>query len=360
MASPAPDHISSLGFGRAPVSRFLIIGTGISSVSVALLPRRYQNLFSLHWLDIINKKQVWRLATSQLVLDNTMDVLSNCILIYYFLILERRFGSLKYMTFIFKTWSLTLALYLSIMKFNLLEGIVNKLEIAPSGLYGPLYAALVQYFFDVPKGESVGPFGLPISRKIFVYIIALQMLLTSPTTLLISTCGLISGFVYRLNLFSFQHWHVPKGITDTISSVVAFLFPTSAEESDTVSKRVCMGATAEIHEDMVFDHMLRRQQQVHWRGGGGGGGPSTSGRTQSGQGYSDVINPTFLNFLQQPPPPQGGVEPPPPVVPPRPSEVSDEKVNTLVDMGFSRDDVINALASSNNDVQQATSILLAP
>ena len=61
------------------------------------------------------------------------------------------------------------------MKSTLLDSFFPNIEFAPSGLYGPLFAGLVQYYLDIPKGENIGPFGIPVSRKIFVYMVALQV-----------------------------------------------------------------------------------------------------------------------------------------------------------------------------------------
>ena len=77
-------------------------------------------------------------------------------------------------------------------------------------------------------------------------------------------------------MLSFADWYVSAPVNKLVTSLFEYLIPsppTSDGEGSggssvggTVSKRVCMGATVEIHEDMMFDHMLRRQQQLNWRG----------------------------------------------------------------------------------------------
>ena len=87
-----------------------------------------------------------------------------------------KLGNFYYLqSFILKTWSLTLSLYWTCMKSTLLHNFFPNIDFAPSGLYGPLFAGLVQYYLDIPKGENIGPFGIPVSRKIFVYMVALQV-----------------------------------------------------------------------------------------------------------------------------------------------------------------------------------------
>ena len=41
--------------------------------------------------------------------------------------------------------------------------------------FGMVYATLVQYFCDIPASDAVTFLGIPISGKIFIYSIALQV-----------------------------------------------------------------------------------------------------------------------------------------------------------------------------------------
>lgn len=240
-------------------------------------------------------------------------------------------------------------------------------EIVPKGIYGPLFSMLVYYYKDIRSNAENG--GFSISKKTFVYMLAAQMVLSNEKTFLMASCGIISGIIYRLNLLKIQSWFtIPNAVSSRFQRLYSYFL---SSEAATTSRKAYMGATPEIHEDMVFDYVMSRQRQNVVRGGGD--------RRTVGQGYADVINPSFgslfnnARHVEQPAPPTPPAPPMPqmpltPQPPPYPevaneaeltSDVREEKVKTLVDMGFARDAVVDALASANNDIQHATSILLS-
>jgi len=371
-----PDSLSTLGFANASASKLMMIATGIGSVSVYFLPTKYYQMLTLNLTDITNQGQVWRLLSSQFMGEYLLtDTVSTLFLIYHFRILERRWGTSKFMSHLLSSWSLSLSLYYAIYKSRLLEHTGLDLQNVPSGLYGPLFATFVHFLLDIPpssdaRATNTNRLSLPTGNTWLVCLIMLKMLISldSPKVPLLSLCGIVAGILQRSNFLGVQSWFkIPKWLSRTSSKVFGFLgFVDNLEEFS--SRSVLMGATPEIHEDMLYDYAMQRERMMPRRFG-----PSNvNNREQIGQGYAEVMNPSspfnFIRHPQPPPPPRAPSPPTPPENPqppqaeissPQTDNVPEEKVQTLVDMGFDRDAVLNALASTGNDVNQATAILLS-
>ena len=72
--------------------------------------------------------QVWRLLTSQFVSDNSYNLLCSCAMLYHFLILERRWGSSKYVVsvimYIFESFDVGQGFFVRISKHPEFLGIL--------------------------------------------------------------------------------------------------------------------------------------------------------------------------------------------------------------------------------------------
>lgn len=84
------------GFANAPVSQFLLIGV----VSTAILATITDTKYFL-WIEVrphlFDYQQFWRLATWQLAFTNSTEVLFAAITIYQLRIIERLWGSRKFL-----------------------------------------------------------------------------------------------------------------------------------------------------------------------------------------------------------------------------------------------------------------------
>ncbi|XP_002160794.1 ubiquitin-associated domain-containing protein 2 isoform X1 [Hydra vulgaris] len=329
-----PDTASPISFAHAPVSRTLLITYGVSSATASLLLSKYHSEFTLNWRNVVEHKQVWRIITSQFICDSYFDSICTCVMVYNLLVLERRWGTRKYLSWLLSMWFMSLGL-----NFILYKLAFNNIDIAPCGLYGPIFALLVFYHKEIPSGSQKNTFGFLFTRKMFTYSLALQICRTKKS-LLLAGCGIISGLIYRWNIFKIQQWRlVPESIYSFLYSFYSYFLP---REESLPSKRVFIGATPEIHEDILYDYAIKKQNFTR----------RYVARDQIHQGYSDVVNPSFSQLFQQGQPVEASNVNP--VQTP-----SEEKIKTLVDMGFSRADVVHALLSSNEDLQAATSLLLS-
>eukprot|EP00794_Sanderia_malayensis_P011001 gene11001-12164_t len=88
----------------------------------------------------------------------------------------------------------------------------------------------------------------------------------------------VSGVVYEHNLFYVQKWLC---VPDFISSLARTVYNWFVINDDTKPRhrKVFAGATEEIHEDMMYDYLLRMQTS------------RTGANRQMGQGYTDTLQP---------------------------------------------------------------------
>ncbi|CAI9623959.1 unnamed protein product [Staurois parvus] len=159
--------------------------------------------------------------------------------------------------------------------------------------------------------------------------------------LVVAASGLISGFWYKKNVLSVQQvLYIPNGIAKIFSHTVEPIF-SSAEPVGEAS--IGMGATVDIQRQQRIE-LLDQQIMLSQI--------SQLGRRRQEQGGMFVWNRLFPPLRQRQVVNQAEPQAPPP--PPAP----EEQVAQLMEMGFSRDDVLTALRASNNDVNLATNFLL--
>uniref|UniRef100_A0A4W5KTL0 UBA domain containing 2 n=1 Tax=Hucho hucho TaxID=62062 RepID=A0A4W5KTL0_9TELE len=96
----------SRGLDKAPLSKGLLLVLSGLTVVLTLLPQ-YHHLFTYSLPAVTQQHQVWRLVCGRLICLDLKDTFCNSLLIYNFRILERRFGSRKFASFLFGTWVLT-------------------------------------------------------------------------------------------------------------------------------------------------------------------------------------------------------------------------------------------------------------
>lgn len=355
---------SSTGFYHAPFSKGLLVLTGTASFFNILFVSSTRHLFSSNpWIQIVHNSKLWRVLTSTFYYSSTRNLICGSFLLYSFRIFERRFGSKRYASYIFCTSVIAIGLQLT--SIAVLKHFGHEVGLPPAGLFGVLFATLVKYFYDVPASDAITFIGFPISGKIFIYSMALQMLLANKESLLAGICGVVAGFIYRFNLFQVQQWlKLPESLTSPVSRAFGGLFSTETPPTQPYA----MGATLEIQRAQQVEHYEQQAMRARM------GHLRNRGPPRVGQGYADVLLPPGgggwlwggAGGQQLPPPPplnnwhDRGADVDNANIPQQPTvEVSEEQVQTLVEMGFSRLAVLHALTASNNDVNVATNILLS-
>lgn len=83
------------GFTNAPVSKFLVIGTVVTSLLASLTDSKY-----FMWIEVrphlLDYWQFWRFVTWQLCYTNTTEVLFAVMTLYQLRVIERLWGTKKF------------------------------------------------------------------------------------------------------------------------------------------------------------------------------------------------------------------------------------------------------------------------
>jgi len=331
MASGLVNQHSNVGFYKAPVSKGLLvlIGGSHASTHVPAFSHLFKRIFLTGRLSNVDSVEaVVRLVASKLVFPDIKNTALALVLVYFFRIFERRYGSLKFSSNLLVCWSLGVSL----------ELLVSPLAGLPPST-GPLALVLplvVPYYLQVPAlhHSRFGP--LRVSPKWLPYLLAAQLCLSSPSCLLAGVLSLVAGlFTFLTPLSSLC---LPCPLAKLASLTLGPLFQSSPPPQGSL-----MGATLEIQRtqqaEALEEQLLRSRQRFNvpiggrqmrldefWQQGGVGGiqrrGPAAAPA-------------------------------PPPLEEPIP-----ELVAALTDMGFPRERVEQALREASNDIDQATNLLL--
>ncbi|VDI38990.1 Hypothetical predicted protein [Mytilus galloprovincialis] len=310
------------GFYKSPSSKGLLTATLLSSFALNFPFQQYRHYFWYNPHLIVEKQQLWRIFSSKVAYLDLKDMCCCSILMYYFRIFERRYGSRKFLSYMLSTAIISTALELSVI--YLLQHLQIKLQPLPSGPLCMLYPLFIPYYCEVPRVVFGHIFGIPMTGKSFHYILGLQIASTSKESILVAICGL---------LFESSP---PKDLEKPI------------------------GATREIQRQEHMEHMEQQllwqtfQQQPQQNGWFNLNRDQNNGPGMFGNGLNNDV------FDNEPDEGQElfGVRHRRHNQDDNPVEVSEDQVQHLIDMGFNEERVRNALQISNNDISSATSVLL--
>lgn len=216
------------GFANTPVTKSLMLCLVSTSLvaSIAdikyLLPVRptphlYPNL------------QVWRLFTWQIAYTASTDLLFASLLLYQFRVLERLWGSRKFISFLCVS-----ALWTGLLTPTLLSTVVRlaswgRWNYLPGGLTAVVFAGLAVWAEEVPqlyrykivtgmahpRSESADGPGIILSDKSMTYVMAAQLALSQfPYSLLPAAVGVVVGFAWSGDLLPRRMgaWRVPRWV----------------------------------------------------------------------------------------------------------------------------------------------------
>ncbi|XP_023229781.1 ubiquitin-associated domain-containing protein 2-like isoform X2 [Centruroides sculpturatus] len=328
------SQYSTTGFYKAPVSKGLFGCMFLTScaLNVPLLAHVKQYvIYSIP--NIFEQYEIWRIITSKLTFLDTKDLVCGTLLIYYFRIFERRYGSHKFCSYLLAVC--TVATVLELTTVYALRQLDIYISYLPTGPYELIFPLFVNYFLDIPRVAQIHIMGVPVTGKTLTYLLGLQL----------------AGLICRWNVLRIQQWiRVPDFLSKIAALTLKWLLNSSPPQEGTLP----MGATLEIQRqqqlELIEEQMLlARAQEFRERG-----------NMQNYNRREEWEN-VFNMRRRQPNPREEGLqgenfsanvenESTFPVV--------EEQVQRLVEMGFDRQSVIRALRNSNNDINLATSILL--
>lgn len=287
-------HGGPSGFNNAPVTRTMVIASGLLSVIFTLRNRALK--LGLSYEEVFKNIRLWRIVASEFAFSSTPELIFGLYLLYYFRMFERQIGSNKHSVFVL--FSIFTSLFFEVLALVLLKDSISSLA---SGPYGLIFASFVPFFCDIPVSSRLRIFGINFSDKSFIYLAGLQLLLSSGRRSLVpGICGILVGILYRANVFHIQRIKFPE----FISSSFAWLAWSSGSSSRTSSNR---NVTRNL--------------------------PSNPGRLAE-RNYQSAARPSSV---------------------PEPPE---DSIATLVSMGFDSNSARQALIRARNDVNVATNILL--
>ncbi|KAI9250730.1 hypothetical protein BY458DRAFT_524427 [Sporodiniella umbellata] len=193
------------GLHNVVATKFLMVLIGTLSVSASIL--RLKHCFHLQLIPHLSTQhQFWRLLTSHLVFSNSGDFMFGTLLLYMLRVIERQYGTTKYSSFLF------VALVLSTF-FEVSALVIGKnigLERIQGGPYALIFASLYQYYRIVPVTYRFRIFGLTMTDKLYIYVLASHIAFSGwIQTFVPAMCGLLTGALYRTDVGHIKRWRFP-------------------------------------------------------------------------------------------------------------------------------------------------------
>ncbi|VDM96857.1 unnamed protein product [Thelazia callipaeda] len=273
--------------------------------------------------DIFTIKGILWKVLSQITFRNPSSLISGMILMYYGRLIERRFGSCKFMNFILYIFLQSTTV--EIVVFFILSWIIGYLPSAMyfvAGPYALITALYLIYLREIPLLPYASIFGLSISVHSFPFIMFVQLLEFSKPVLVTFTAGVLSFMIYGQYFENFNF--LPDNLVN--------LFCSTANPE----KILPIAATLEQQRSEVFDLyerrlIFRQMQRTH--------------RNERASPQENQLR--FLSRLLGRASNGKRAEP------------NEDQVRQLMDMGLgTREDVTNALLECFNDASEAANLLL--
>ncbi|GIX67893.1 ubiquitin-associated domain-containing protein 2 [Caerostris extrusa] len=367
---------SSTGFYKAPVSKGILGCMFLTScaLNVPLLAHIKQYVV-YNIPSIFQKYEVWRVFTSKLTFLETKDLVCGCLLIYYFRIFERRYGSHKFASYLLAACTVSTILELTFV--YLLRHLDVPITFLPTGPFGFIFPLFANYFMDIPRVAQSYILGVPVTGKTLTYLI----ISSSKESLISGVCALLAGVICRWNfLHVVDIVKVPKFIAKLCGTCFGWILDSSPPAENAVP----MGATLEIQRQQQLEMMEQQLLLSRARESRGGNSGRFHNRQQMAQGYAErlvpptndgglfgsfhnqniwnnAFSPTSLLRRNRQREQEDSAEMANGINQNHldaTSPVQEDQVKTLVEMGFERQNVVRALQSCNNDINMATVILL--
>lgn len=343
------SQYSTTGFYKAPVSKGLMGSMFLTCTAMNMPLLAHMRKYLVCKLpDIFREGEVWRLLTSRITFLDTKDLVCGALLIYYFRVFERRYGSHKFASYLLATCTIaTILETTAILVLQHLDIDLHSGGYLPPGPYGLIFPLFVSFFFDVPRVAQTHILGIPVTGKTLTYLLGLQVCSTSIATGISGLCGIVAGLMYRYNVLYLRRWFlVPRWMAKLSSMSVGWLLRSGAPQEGAI------GATLEIQRAQQLEMLeqqvlLSRARDVRRQQGQGFAetlvGPENYWPNENGTIFGGFLRNRRHNAVDTE---ESNVQP------------SEEQVQTLMEMGFERARVLSALRSANNDIHSATNILL--
>jgi len=209
-----------MSFENAPVSKGIMLWLAAVSVLSGIFDIKYY--FHLQLVPHISAHhQYWRLLTHHLACQSFSHLLVTELLIYNVGIqIERFFGSVKFASFITVS-----ALVATVVEFGSLFLLNNLgLNVIPASPIALLFSVLYQFSRIVPAIYHFRIFGLEFNNKSFTYLLAAQIAFsTIPGSLVAAASGVVTGQLYRADIFNLKTYQLPPRLTHLSSRIAPYV-----------------------------------------------------------------------------------------------------------------------------------------
>ncbi|KAI9788287.1 MAG: hypothetical protein M1835_002369 [Candelina submexicana] len=211
------------GFADARVSKYLLFSIVASSIIASITDSKY--LFHIQVASHLWRyKQIWRLLIWQGCYTNSTEVLFGAMTAYHLRIIERLWGTHKFISFIISTLPYTALLPPLVLALILRPLSLNTLNYLPAGPTPIFFALLAQYHAAIPhvykyrlttsSSTTFPPSGLIFSDKSISYLLTAQLALSQvPGSLISAVVGWCIGYAWRNEILpGTAQWRVPSWI----------------------------------------------------------------------------------------------------------------------------------------------------
>ncbi|XP_046853777.1 ubiquitin-associated domain-containing protein 2-like [Xenia sp. Carnegie-2017] len=321
-----PDG-TPFGFYNAPICKALLFITGTASTWRILFSSvKLQSLLpESNVLNHFLHSQIFTNIVRFLCYSSAKNLFFGTILLYKFRMFERRYGSTKFADFILRSTAIGAVFQYGVLLYT--ERFV--IDDFPTGPFWMVFSLYVPFCLSVPFVSFSNFFGIfPISGKLFTYILGMQMLSTSKAAMLSGLTGIIAGAISYFNILYVESWlKFPSFLSNVFSKL--FDYPPTSRTVDTLERP--QGATLEIQRQIRMDEIDQRMLNLQ------------QANLEMPSSFSELMNANRDPQQYQQPA----------------TEVSEEQIQRLIEMGFTRDAVFQALTLSNNNIAMAMNILLS-
>lgn len=228
------------GFSNAPITRLLLLTIVLTSLLASLSDKKH--FFPIHITPHIYPwGQYWRIFTWQLAYQNSVEVLCAAITVYEMRVLERLWGSKKFLAFLVVTYVYVAVIVPAVVGLLFKPLSFGAYQYVPSGQTALLFALLANWKDAVPAtyryriGLSDGPLNLAsltrhtdsntsteagsstssgltvtMTSKSSSYFLPLQLTISQfPYSVLPAAIGWAIGLLLRNEVIPGIHWRVP-------------------------------------------------------------------------------------------------------------------------------------------------------
>lgn len=195
-----------MSFQHAPATKGFMMACAAMSIVAAVFDVKHY--FHLQLVPHLSRHhQYWRLFAHHLAYSNSSELFIWELILYNVgVTIERQFGTIKFASYaVISTLVSTILEFVFLLAFNRLR--FNRIPSGPTAL---AFNLLYQYSRLVPSEYRFRVFGVTVTNKVFVYILAFQLAISQPlSSTAVAAIGLLTGALYRSDMASLKTYRLP-------------------------------------------------------------------------------------------------------------------------------------------------------